>query len=56
MVEGTEVGVGEIDHVNVVANSGAIGCVVVGAEDREWVAKAECCIDRQRDEVCVSGT
>jgi len=35
--------------VDVVAYGGAIGCVVVGAEDGERVTEGEGCIDRQRE-------
>ncbi len=33
LLEGTDVGIGDIEHVDVVADAGSVGCGIVRAED-----------------------
>ncbi len=46
-----QVRIGEVVDVDVVADAGAVGRVVVGAEHPETVAVEEGCLHRQRDQV-----
>ena len=46
-----DVGVGEVENVDVVANAGAVGSGVVVAEDEDLVTAAEGDVEYERDDV-----
>ena len=50
-LEGAEVGVGQVLDVDVVADAGAVGRRVVGAEDGDVLALAERDLEDERDQV-----
>ena len=50
-VEGTDMGVGEVTDVDIIADTGAVGGRVIVAEQRQWRAVAGDRLHRQRDEV-----
>ena len=50
-VEGEDVGVGEVGDVNVVADAGAVGGVVVFAEDGNTLATSQSNIQDEGDDV-----
>lgn len=52
VVQGEDVGLGQVGHVDVVADAGAIGGRIVGAEQLEGRAPAERRVDGERDQVC----
>ena len=51
IVEGPEMRLGQIVHVDVVADAGAVRGRVIRAEDHELLELAVGCLERTRDEV-----
>lgn len=50
-VHGLDVGLGEVNNVDEVADAGAVGCGIVVAEHAEFLADAHGCLGDVRDEI-----